>query len=155
LKTLHLTTAVVAALLFAVALSGCSGGGSHSASTGTTTTTSHASEASIAPTTTSTSVVVPAYDPAKNARRDVAPGACVDGGTKGWSFQGTVTNTTATRRGYSITVDFITVPGDTVMATRVITVPTVAPHATADWSVGGAVPGEQHLTCVVRQSLAT
>jgi hypothetical protein len=100
-------------------------------------------------------VVVPAYDPAKNARKEVAPGACVDGGAKGWSFQGTVTNSTATRRGYSITVDFITVPGDTVMATRVITVPPVAPHATANWSVGGAVPGEQHLTCVVRQSLAT
>jgi hypothetical protein len=144
----------VAALL-AVALSGCSSGGSHSASSGTTTTTSHASAASIAPTTTSTSVAVPAYDPAKNARKDVAPGACTDGGSKGWSFQGKVTNSAATPRGYSITVDFITVPGDTVMATRVITVPPVAPHATTDWSVGGAVPGQQHLTCVVRQSLAT
>jgi hypothetical protein len=155
LKTLHLKTAVVAALLLAIALNGCSGSGSHSASTGTTTTTSHAGVGSVAPTTTSTSVVVPAYDPAKNTRKDVVPGACTDGGPKGWSFQGKVINSTATRRGYSITVDFITVPGDTVMATRVITVPPVAPHATADWSVGGAVPGEQHLTCVVRQSLAT
>ena len=100
-------------------------------------------------------MIVPAYDPAKNTRKDVAPGACTDGGSKGWSFQGTVTNSSASRRGYSITVDFITVPGDTVMATRVITVPRVAPHATANWSVGGAVPGQQHLTCVVRQSLAT
>jgi hypothetical protein len=147
--------AVGAIILLAVALSGCSGGGSHSASTGTTTTTRHASATSIASTTTSTSVIVPAYDPAKNTRKDVAPGACTDGGSKGWSFQGTVTNSSASRRGYSITVDFITVPGDTVMATRVITVPRVAPHATANWSVGGAVPGQQHLTCVVRQSLAT
>jgi hypothetical protein len=31
-------------------------------------------------------------------------------------------------------------------------VPRVAPHATANWSVGGAVPGEKNLTCVIRQS---
>jgi hypothetical protein len=155
LKTLHKRTGAMAAVLVAVVLAGCSGGGSHSASTGTTTTTSHAAVPSIAPTTTSTSVVVPKYDPAKNTRKDVVPGACTDGGSTGWSFQGTVTNSAATRKGYSITVDFITVPGDTVMATRVITVPPVAPHATADWSVGGAVPGQTHLTCVIRQSLAT
>jgi hypothetical protein len=146
---------VVTALLLSVVVVGCSSGGSHSASSGTTTTTRHVSAPSIAPTTTSTSVVVPAYDPARNTRRDVVPGACTDGGVKGWSYQGTVTNSAATSRGYSITVDFITVPGDTVMATRVITVPRVAPHATANWSVSGAVPGQQHLTCVVRQSLAT
>jgi hypothetical protein len=144
----------VASLLLAVALASCSSSGSHTASSGTTTT-SHAGVPSIAPATTSTSVIVPAYDPAKNTRRDVVPGACTDGGSKGWSFQGRVTNSSASPRGYSITVDFIAVPGDTVMATRVIAVPRVAPHATADWSVGGAVPGQQHLTCVVRQSLAT
>jgi hypothetical protein len=142
-------------LALTVAMVACSGGGSHPASTGTTTTTSHAAATSIAPTTTSTSVVVPKYDPAKNTRKDVVPGACTDGGSKGWSFQGKVTNSTATRRGYSIVVDFITVPGDTVMATRVITVPPVAPHATANWSIDGAVPGEKNLTCVIRQSLAT
>ena len=71
------------------------GGGSHSASSGTTTTTSPAGAASIGSTTTSTSVVVPDYDPAKNARGDVMPGACVDGGANGWSFAGTVTNSSA------------------------------------------------------------
>jgi hypothetical protein len=154
-KILHPRTAVLAVVVGGVVLSGCSGSSSHSASGITTTTSGHSSVASIAPTTTSTSVIVPAYDPAKNTRKDVVPGACTDGGSKGWSFQGKVTNSSASPRGYSITVDFITVPGDTVMATRVITVPPVAPHATADWSIGGAVPGEQHLTCVVRQSLAT
>ena len=147
--------AVVAASLVTVALSACSSSGSHAASSGTTTTTGQAGVASIAPTTTSTSVVVPEYDPAKNTRKDVVPGACTDGGSNGWSFDGTVTNSAETPRGYSITVDFITVPGDTVMATRVITVPPVAPHATANWSVGGAVPGQTQLTCVIRQSLAT
>ena len=146
--------AMVAAVLVAVVLTGCSGG-SHSASDGTTTTTSPAGAASIGSTTTSTSVVVPDYDPAKNTRGDVVPGACVDGGANGWSFAGTVTNSSADSRGYSITVDFITMPGDTVMATRVVAVPPVAPQATANWSVGGAVPGQKNLTCVVRQSLAT
>jgi hypothetical protein len=144
---------MMAALVLAIALIACTGG-SHSASSGTTTS-SHAGPASIAPTTTSTSVVVPEYDPAKNARRDVNPGACVDGGDKGWSFAGTVTNSTDQPRGYSIVVDFVTVPGNTVKATRVVTVPPVAPQATQNWTVNGAVPGEKNLTCVVRQSLAT
>jgi hypothetical protein len=147
--------AVVAASLVTGVLSACSGSGSPSASSGTTTTTGQAGTASIAPTTTSTSVVVPEYDPAKNTRKDVVPGECKDGGSDGWSFEGTVTNSDATSKGYSITVDFITVPGNTVMATRVITVPPVAPQATANWSVDGAVPGQTQLTCVVRQSLAT
>ena len=153
-KILRRGMAAVAASLVTVALSACSSGGSRSASSGSTTTTSRAGVASVAPTTTSTSVAVPKYDPAKNTRKDVVPGACTDGGSKGWSFEGTVTNSATTSRGYSITVDFITVPGDTVMATRVITVPPVAPRATAKWSVGGAVPGQTHLTCVIRQSLA-
>ena len=153
---------MVAALL-AIALAGCSGGSSHSSSSPATKTpsgstsgaTTGSTSASIAPTTTSTSVIVPAYDPAKNARPDVAAGACIDGGTKGWSFEGKVTNSTAGRRSYAIVVDFITVPGDTVMATRVVLVPRVGPHATADWSVGGAVPGLKNLTCVIRQSTTT
>jgi hypothetical protein len=153
-KIIRRGMAVVAASLVAGVLSACSDSGS-SASSGTTTTTGQAGVASIAPTTTSTSVVVPEYDPAKNTRKDVVPGACQDGGSNGWSFEGTVTNSDETPKGYSITVDFITVPGNTVMATRVIDVPPVAPHATANWSVDGAVPGQTQLTCVVRQSLAT
>lgn len=144
----------IAAVVLTVALTGCTGGKSRSSS-GTTTTTSHTGAASIAPTTTSTSVVVPEYDAAKNARRDVNPGACVDGGDKGWSLDGTVTNSAAKSRGYSIVVDFVTVPGNTVMATRVVTVPTVEPQVTQNWTASGAVPGQKGLTCVIRQALAT
>jgi hypothetical protein len=93
------------------------------------------------------------YDAAKNARQDVTAGACTDGGAKG-SLEGKVTNSASTARGYSIAVDFITVPGDTVMATRVVTVRPVRPHATASWSATGAAPGVANLTCVIRQSLA-
>ena len=154
-KSLYSPLTIVVAVALALALTSCTGGGSHSASSSATTTTGPAGAQSSGATTTSTSVVVPDYDPAKNARGDVIPGACVDGGANGWSFAGTVTNSTADARGYSIVVDFITMPGDTVMATRVVTVPPVAPQATANWSVDGAVPGQKDLTCVIRQSLAT
>jgi hypothetical protein len=100
-------------------------------------------------------VTVPPYDPAKNARGDVTPVACTDEGAKGWSFTGTVTNSAPTTRGYSIAVDFIVVPGDTVVATQVIDVPPVAPHHTADWRATGAAPGHKNLNCVIRQALAT
>jgi hypothetical protein len=109
----------------------------------------------VAPTTTSTSVKVPVYDPAKNARQDVMAGACTDGGASGWSFSGKVTNSAATTRGYAIVVDFITVPGDTVMATKVVNVPPLRPHASASWSATGAAPGQKNLTCVIRQSTIT
>ena len=152
-KSLHSGSGMLAALMLAAALTACTGG-SHSASSGGTTTTSRVVAPSIGPTRTSTSVVVPKYDPAKNARRDVEPGACVNQGDKGWSFKGTVTNSSAASRGYSIAVDFITVPGDTVMATRVVTVPRIAPKATKNWTVTGAAPGQKNLTCVIRQALA-
>jgi hypothetical protein len=101
-----------------------------------------------------TTVSVPAYNPAKNARQDVAAGACVDS-NKGWSLSGTVTNSSGTTRGYSIVVDFITVPGDTVVATKLVNVPPLSPHASAKWSATGAAPGVHNLTCVIRQSLST
>jgi hypothetical protein len=154
-KSLHSKAGMLAGLVLAVAMTACTGP-SHSASKrSTTTTTRHAVPTSVGPATTATTVFVPKYDPAKNVRRDVSPGACVDGGSKGWSFKGTVTNSAVASRGYSIAVDFITVPGDTVMATKVITVPKIAPHDTKGWSVTGAAPGQKHLTCVVRQALAT
>ena len=102
-----------------------------------------------------TTVSVPRYNAAENARQDVTTGACVDGGAKGWSFSGTVTNSASKARGYSIAIDFITVPGDTVVDTKLVTVPSVQPHATAKWSTSGAAPGTKNLTCVVRQTLST
>ena len=102
-----------------------------------------------------TTISVPAYDPAKNARHDVVPGACINGGSQGWSLTGTVTNSSSTKHGYSIVVDFITVPGDTVVATKLVTVPPLSPKASAKWAATGAAPGVKNLTCVIRQSLST
>jgi hypothetical protein len=52
-------------------------------------------------------------------------------------------------------VDFVTVPGDTVVDTKLVTVAKVQPQASARWSATGAAPGVKNLTCVVRQTLAT
>jgi len=116
------------------------------------------SKSSSPPTTlagTTTTVNVPPYDPARNARHDVVAGACVDNGAKGWSLSGTVTNSSTTAHRYSIVVDFVTVPGDTVVDTKLASVTTVQPDATARWEVSGAAPGTKNLTCVIRQSLTT
>jgi hypothetical protein len=134
---------VAAVSVCGVALAACGGGKSQSS-----------------PTTRSvpipaTTISVPAYDPAKNARQDVVPGACVNGGSRGWSLVGTVTNSSTAKHGYSIVVDFITVPGDTVVATKLVTVPPLPPKASAKWSAPGAAPGVKNLTCVIRQSLST
>jgi hypothetical protein len=104
--------------------------------------------------TSQTTVSVPAYNPAKNARQDVVSGGCVNR-SNGWSLSGTVTNSSTIRRRYSIVVDFITVPGDTVEATKLVNVRPLAPHSSATWSASGAAPGIRKLTCVIRQSLST
>jgi hypothetical protein len=133
---------VGASMLLAVVLGAC--------------TSSHpTSSPSNLPGTTTTTVSVPPYNPAKNARQDVTVGACIDRGTKGWSLSGTVRNSAATPRGYSIAVDFVTVPGDTVVDTKLVTVARVQPQASARWLATGAAPGVKNLTCVVRQTLAT
>ncbi len=137
--------AVVAAVgVGGLVISGCGGGKPRSSAP--TVVTAPASD---------TTVSVPAYNPARNARQEVVAGACVDGGSRGWSLSGTVTNASSARQGYSIVVDFITIPGDTVVATKLVTVSPIVPKATAKWSATGAAPGVKNLNCVIRQSLTT
>jgi hypothetical protein len=131
--------------LLSVVLVGCGGSKPTSSPSTTRPTTNGAT----------TTVNVPPYNPTKNARQDVVAGACVNGGSRGWSLSGTVTNSGSSARGYSIVVDFITVPGDTVVATKLVTVTPLQPHASTKWSTTGAAPGVNNLTCVIRQSLST
>jgi hypothetical protein len=149
----RLVAGVAALMALGTAVAGCGGGGSGSGGGGgggrsaaPTVTTSRAS---------ATTVSVPTYNPARNARQDVVAGACVDGGSRGWSLSGTVTNPSSAKQGYSIVVDFITIPGDTVVATKLVTVSPIPPKATAHWSATGAAPGAHNLNCVIRQSLST
>jgi hypothetical protein len=90
----------------------------------------------------------------KNARKQVTSSACVHEGTKGWDAKGVATNTSSSRRAYSIVVDFVTPKGDTVMDTKIVHVGTVAPKSSAPWSVVGAA-GQRKIICVIRQALAS
>jgi hypothetical protein len=141
---------VVAVGVVCAAVAGCGGG--KPASSPAPATSAVPTTASASPSTT---MAVPAYDPARNARPEVKAGVCAGGASTGWSLSGTVTNASTGTRGYSIVVDFITVPGDTVVATRVVTVPPLEPRASAKWTAAGPGPGSDHLTCVIRQSLST
>ena len=80
-------------------------------------------------------------------------GACTQG-PEGWALTGRVTNSASGGRGYSIVVDFVATPGDTVVATRLATVPTVRPRASASWRVTGPGATEKNLACVIRQVLS-
>ncbi len=104
--------------------------------------------------TSSPAVKVPKYKASENAREDVTASACVHDGAKGWEARGIATNTSSSRRGYSIVIDFVTPKGDTVMDTKLVRVKPVAPRSSAHWSVTGAA-GQRKILCVIRQALVS
>jgi hypothetical protein len=121
-----------------LALGACSTGPPMSSPGVSTTTTVPSS------TTTSPSL-------AANARGDVAtPAVCRRNSAGLWVWQGTVTNSNATRRAYRIIVDF-TDSTATVEQTKTVIVPPLAPGRTASWSVGGAA-GMANIRCVIRSA---
>jgi len=65
-----------------------------------------------------------------------------------WMATGTVKNSSSSARGYSIVIDFVNSVA-TVHDTRIVTVPTVQPAKTANWTVGGA-KGIAGVSCVIR-----
>jgi hypothetical protein len=155
-----------AALVVAALAAGCSSNpgssspatpapGSATTATGATPTTSGATPKATS-TTTSTTVKVPAYNPANNARPDVTAGTCTDDPQKGWSLTGSVTNHGNAAHGFSIVVDFVTTPGGTVVATRIVNVASIPANHKASWTTTpGAAAGEKGLRCVIRQSQIT
>ena len=80
--------------------------------------------------------------------------ACTKG-ANGWTLTGKVTNSSSAARGYAIAVDFITTPGDTVIATKLVNLQRVAPRTTVGWSTTSATPGHDNIVCVIRQALST
>ena len=131
-------TSVAVFLVGAWLLAGCS--------------TSHPNTAST--TTTAKAIPVPptvSYDPAKNARSDVTLlTPCLQTPPAGaWVADGTVKNSAPSPRGYSIVIDFVN-SVSTVRDTQIVTVPTVQPRASANWTISGA-GGAPGITCVVRQ----
>ena len=133
----------------ALALAGCSSG---SGSSGSTSASTGASGSNGSSNGTTTSVSVPPYNASRNARGEVTSGHCTGNKTAGWVLRGVVLNSATSSRTYSIVVDFITRPGDMVMATRIVKVGPLAPHKSANWSTPAAGQG-QNLNCVIRQAL--
>lgn len=103
-----------------------------------------ATSGSSAPTSTTT----PKFVFAHNARSDVAPGTCV-AENGGWTYSGTVHNSKSVSRDYQIVIDYITVPGDTVMSTETLELNGVGAGQTVDWTSHGA-NGLSNINCVVR-----
>jgi hypothetical protein len=132
----------------AVAVAGC-GASSPAAGAGGTSGTDRQA---VGTGTPSPAVKVPKYQASENARKDVTASACVHDGAKGWEARGIATNTSSSRRGYSIVIDFVTPKGDTVMDTKLVRVKPVAPRSSAHWSVTGAA-GQRKILCVIRQAL--
>lgn len=102
--------------------------------------------------TTGATVKIPKYVAADNVRKDVSTTSCAQAGGRGWRLSGTATNPSSSSRAYSIVVDFVTVKGNTVLDTKLLTVGPIAPKSAVDWSVTGAA-GQHHVTCVIRQAL--
>jgi hypothetical protein len=134
----------------ALALAGCSSG---SGSSGSSSASNGASGSNGSSNGTTTSVSVPTYNASRNARGEVTSGHCTGSKTAGYVLQGTARNSATSSRTYSIVVDFITHPGDMVMATRIVKVGPLAPHRSAKWSTPAAGQGHANLNCVIRQAL--
>jgi len=133
----------VMTMLLPVVLFACSS--SNKGATNTTTTT--------APPPVSTTVAVPRYNAAKNARKTVTLTGCAYSAS-GWSAKGQATNMKSAAAGLSIVVDF-TSTGARVIDTKIVNVPKLAPKASKAWSVSGAAPGQKKINCVIRQALYT
>ena len=93
------------------------------------------------------------YSAPRNARGDVTVKMCsqVDGS---WVLTGSVKNPAKTATGFRIVVDFVTKPGSTVLSSSEVTVASVNPGATVDWSATGA-HGKSGVACIVRQAQTT
>jgi hypothetical protein len=146
----------VATLPITLALSGCSSNAPTAAAAATATAAQAVATAAgtqSQTSLTSSSVKVPKYIAADNARKNIVTTGCVEDGQAGWRLSGTATNTASSARVYSIVVDFVTARGDTVVDTKVLRVGPVQPRATARWSTTGAADQSQ-VVCVIRQALA-
>lgn len=142
-------SSIAIAVLLAVALTGC-----HDSSVASAPASGQNAAHAAASQSAAGEVKVPKYVASENARTDVITDACRPDGSKGWLLSGTAINPSTSLRGYSIVVDFVSSKGDTVLDTKIVSVQSVAPKASAQWSAIGAA-GVDDVTCVIRQALVT
>lgn len=107
--------------------------------------TSTASSSQIAPSQT-----VP-FNPADNARSDVRVDTCAKSGSA-WTATGIVRNIEPSPVRFQLVIDFVTVPGSTVVSTTVVTVPAVKVGQVAPWSARGARGAKTRIACLLRQA---
>jgi hypothetical protein len=136
--------------LSAVALSSCDSGPSQKAANATTATSI------LNPNFTATTgaKTVP-YSPTRNARADVTTGAiCSKGQSNAWVLDGHVNNPSHQIQTFTIVVDFVDQPGNTVLDTQIVHVPSVEPNKNVAWSATWKDAGAA-LACIVRQVQAS
>jgi hypothetical protein len=128
--------AAAASRLLVLAATGCGG--------------SSAAPASGAPAPASVQPAdVPAFHADHNARKAVTVRSCIAHPGGPWTMAGTVRNDGRSPRSYSLVVDFVKVPGNTVMQTSVLHVDSVSPGKSVAWKASGG-KASQHLGCVLR-----
>lgn len=140
-------TGVVMAVPVALALAACSSHSTPAAGSTSSPAKHSVTTHSAAPSPTSKA---PKHVASDNVRKAVVAGACTHDGSKGWLLKGTVTNSSASARGYSIVVDFMAAKGGTVLDSKTVKISAVAPKSSKAWQVLGAV-GKASVHCVIRQ----
>jgi len=88
------------------------------------------------------------FDIKHNARADVVPGACVPSGGR-LTMSGSVMNSSQVTRRYQIVVDFTSVPGNTVLDTKIVNIASLASQQKIQWSATSNV-GISNANCVIR-----
>ena len=122
--------------VFAGAATGCGGGSATSASGAGTSSDAQ-------PAT------VPTFHLDHNARKAVTVRSCIAHPGGAWAIAGSVKNAGSKATDYTLVVDFVKVPGSTVVATKVVHVGDVGAGHTAQWKAQGG-KADQKLGCILR-----
>ena len=131
--------------MFCLLLAACSSSPPAAKSTATTV------ERGAGGTTTLPGATPAPFHRAKNAHADVkVTGPCTQSDGS-WVLKGTVTNPSSNPTGFTIVVDYIQIPGNTVFDTQIVKVPPVDPNHTVPWTASWKYANND-VTCVVRQS---
>ena len=137
--TFRTTLAIAAASALTVAATACGG---HSAA-----------PASAPASTDGSQSAVPVFHADHNARKAVTVRSCLAHPAGSWTMAGSVSNQSGSTGKYTLVVDFVTVPGNTVVDTSVVHLNDVAPGASAHWQAEGG-RANQRLACVLRYAQA-
>lgn len=138
-----LLVGVVAVCVTMLTMSGCGSSQRHD-----TTPTSSSATTVVAPPVTGTAVPGTTIPNNVNLRKNVTMSSC-GAVTGGWAAGGIAVSAGGKTTTYTITIYFVTSPGDTVQASGVTQV-TADPGRTADWQVVAHFSVKSGIQCVLR-----